>query len=148
MMNQFDSSLSQVNFIFRTFNATKNWIEFRRCQQFVVRRKWEAGGQPPPPPDFGRPEGAALLLAPPDFQTMRRAYRTIFIVCLPLPQLHYTHTVFPRIVSAETIVFLNLTLCTVTFVHSTYRCANYSRAETIRGNTVCIVEICGMHNQK
>ena len=36
MMNQFDSSLSQVNFIFRTFNATKNWIEFRRCQQFVL----------------------------------------------------------------------------------------------------------------
>ena len=38
--------------------------------------------------------------------------------------------------------FLNLTLCTVTFGHSTYRCeklfkgGNYSRAETIRGNTV------------
>ena len=32
--------------------------------------------------------------------------------------------------------FLNLTLCTVTFAHSTYRCGNYSRAETIRGNTV------------
>ena len=35
--------------------------------------------------------------------------------------------------------FLNLTLCTVTFGHSTYRCGNYSRAETIRGNTVCIL---------
>jgi hypothetical protein len=41
--------------------------------------------------------------------------------------------------------FLNLTLCTVTFVHSTNRCGNYSReettysrAETIRGNTVSI----------
>ena len=33
---------------------------------------------------------------------------------------------------------LNLTLCTVTFVHSTYRCGNYSRAETIRGNTVFV----------
>ena len=33
---QFDSSLSQVNFVFRTFNATKKWIEFRRCQQFVL----------------------------------------------------------------------------------------------------------------
>ena len=29
--------------------------------------------------------------------------------------------------------FLNLTLCTVTFVHSTYRCGNYSREETIQG---------------
>ena len=29
--------------------------------------------------------------------------------------------------------FLNLT-----FGHSTYRCGNYSRAETIRGNTVCL----------
>ena len=32
--------------------------------------------------------------------------------------------------------FLSLTLCTVTFVYSTYRCGNYSRAKTIRGNTV------------
>ena len=32
--------------------------------------------------------------------------------------------------------FLNLTLCTVNFNHSTYRCGNYSREETIRGNTV------------
>ena len=38
------------------------------------------------------------------------------------------YTAFPRIVS-----FLNLTLCTVTFVHSTYRCGNYSREETIQG---------------
>ena len=30
--------------------------------------------------------------------------------------------------------FLDLTLCTVTFDLSTYRCGNYSRAETIRGN--------------
>ena len=29
--------------------------------------------------------------------------------------------------------FLNLTLCTVIFVHSTYRCGNYSREETIQG---------------
>ena len=29
--------------------------------------------------------------------------------------------------------FLNLTLCTVTFDHSTYRCGNYSREETIQG---------------
>ena len=28
--------------------------------------------------------------------------------------------------------FLNLTLCTVTFVHSTYRCGNYSSEETIQ----------------
>ena len=28
--------------------------------------------------------------------------------------------------------FLNLTLCTVTFDHSTYRCWNYSREETIQ----------------
>ena len=28
--------------------------------------------------------------------------------------------------------FLNLTLCTVTFDHSTYRCENYSREETIQ----------------
>ena len=28
---------------------------------------------------------------------------------------------------------LNLTLCTVTFAHSTYRCGNYSREETIQG---------------
>ena len=32
--------------------------------------------------------------------------------------------------------FLNFTLCTVTFDRSTYRCRNYSREETIRGNTV------------
>ena len=35
--------------------------------------------------------------------------------------------------------FLNLTLCTVTFDHSTYRCGNYSREETIRGNTVVVL---------
>ena len=29
--------------------------------------------------------------------------------------------------------FLNLNLCTVTFGHSTYRCGNYSREETIQG---------------
>ena len=29
--------------------------------------------------------------------------------------------------------FLNQTLCTVTFDHSTYRCGNYSREETIKG---------------
>ena len=29
--------------------------------------------------------------------------------------------------------FLNLTLCTVTFGYSTYRCGNYSREETIQG---------------
>ena len=29
--------------------------------------------------------------------------------------------------------FLNLTLCTVTFNHSTYRWGNYSREETIQG---------------
>ena len=29
--------------------------------------------------------------------------------------------------------FLNLTLSTVTFGHSTYRCGNYSREETIQG---------------
>ena len=29
--------------------------------------------------------------------------------------------------------FLNLTRCTVTFDHSTYRCGNYSREETIQG---------------
>ena len=32
--------------------------------------------------------------------------------------------------------FLNLTLCTVTFDYSTYRGGNYTKAETIRGNTV------------
>ena len=32
--------------------------------------------------------------------------------------------------------FLNSTLCNVTLGHSTYRCRNYSRAETIRGNMV------------
>ena len=31
---------------------------------------------------------------------------------------------------------LNLSLCTVTFGDSTYRCGDYSRAETIRGNMV------------
>ena len=34
--------------------------------------------------------------------------------------------------------FLNLTLSTVTFDYTTYRCGNYSRAETIWGNTVSI----------
>ena len=29
--------------------------------------------------------------------------------------------------------FFNLTLCTVTFSHSTYRCGNYSREESIQG---------------
>ena len=29
--------------------------------------------------------------------------------------------------------FLELTLCTVTFDHSTYRCRNYSREETVQG---------------
>ena len=29
--------------------------------------------------------------------------------------------------------YSNLTLCTVTFDHSTYRCRNYSREETIQG---------------
>ena len=42
-------------------------------------------------------------------------------------------TVFPRIVSVETILFLNLTLCSVTFGHRTYRCGNYSREEIIQG---------------
>ena len=32
--------------------------------------------------------------------------------------------------------FLNLTLCTVTFDHRTYRCGNYSREETIQGRKV------------
>ena len=31
------------------------------------------------------------------------------------------------------LAFLDLTLCTVTFDHSTYRCGNYSREETIQG---------------
>ena len=31
---------------------------------------------------------------------------------------------------------LNLTLCTLTFDNRTYRCGNYSRVETICGNTV------------
>ena len=35
--------------------------------------------------------------------------------------------------------FLNFTLCTVTFDHSTYRCGNYSREETIWGNTVSTI---------
>ena len=54
-------------------------------------------------------------------------------------------TVFPRIVSAENYSFLILSLCTVTFDHSTYRCGNYSREETIQGrklfsgNTVSIL---------
>ena len=34
--------------------------------------------------------------------------------------------------------FLNLTICTVTFSHSTYRFGIYSREETIYGNTVYI----------
>ena len=42
-------------------------------------------------------------------------------------------TVFPRIVFRGNYSFLNLTLCTVTFAHSTYRCGNYSREETIQG---------------
>ena len=32
--------------------------------------------------------------------------------------------------------FLNLTLGSMTFGYSTFRCGNYSREETIRGNTV------------
>ena len=32
--------------------------------------------------------------------------------------------------------FLNLTLFIMTFVHTRYRCGNYSREETICGNTV------------
>ena len=39
----------------------------------------------------------------------------------------------------ENYSFLNLTLCTVTFGDSTYRCGNYSRGETIRGNTVVTI---------
>ena len=35
--------------------------------------------------------------------------------------------------------FLNLTLCTLNFDHSTYRCGNYSRAETICGSTVSVL---------
>ena len=34
--------------------------------------------------------------------------------------------------------FLNLTLCTVTFDHSTYRCGNYSREETIQGRKLFV----------
>ena len=41
-------------------------------------------------------------------------------------------TVFPHIVSAETI-FFNSILYTVTFGNSTFRCGNYSREETIQG---------------
>ena len=37
--------------------------------------------------------------------------------------------------------FLNLTLCTVTFGYSTYMRGNYSREETIRGNTVVVPAI-------
>ena len=45
-----------------------------------------------------------------------------------------TYIVFLQIVSADTMYsFLNLTLCTVTFGHSTYRCGNNSREETIQG---------------
>ena len=32
----------------------------------------------------------------------------------------------------------NYSLLNLTFDHSTYRCGNYSRVETIRGNTVCL----------
>ena len=39
-------------------------------------------------------------------------------------------TVFPQIVSAETILFRKL------------ECGNYSRAETIRGNTVYVLYVC------
>ena len=34
--------------------------------------------------------------------------------------------------------FLNLTLCSVTFGHSTYRCGNYSREETIEGRKLFV----------
>ena len=41
--------------------------------------------------------------------------------CIFASIAYIIHTVFPHIVSAETILFLNLTLCTVTFGYSTYR---------------------------
>ena len=43
------------------------------------------------------------------------------------------YTVFGRIVFRGNYSFLNLTLCTVTFAHSTYRCGNYSREEIKQG---------------
>ena len=42
--------------------------------------------------------------------------------------------------------FLKKILCTVTFDHSTYRCGNYSRAETICGNTVALKKLLAILN--
>ena len=53
---------------------------------------------------------------------------------------HIIYTVFPHIVSAETILFeLGNSKVTVHKAkgHSTQMCGNYSREETLRGNTVC-----------
>ena len=47
--------------------------------------------------------------------------------------IFYSFTLFPQIVSAETILFLNLAIRTVTFDHSKYVCGHYSREETIQG---------------
>ena len=43
--------------------------------------------------------------------------------------------------------FLNFVLCTVTFAHSTYRCGNYSREETIQGRKL-FAEIRYVHSKK
>ena len=68
-----------------------------------------------------------------------------FFLCISIIFWHKAHsnffnfskqilnTVFLRIVSAKTIFLLNLTLCSGTFGHSTYKCGNYSREETIKG---------------
>ena len=50
-------------------------------------------------------------------------------------------SVFPRIVSAETILFW-IYPYVMSFGHSIYRCGNYSRVETICGNTLCETAYC------
>ena len=64
-------------------------------------------------------------------------------------QRQFIHTVFPRIVSAETILFLTFKTLKISYsfrikfsimwwklVVSSLGCVNYSREETFRGNTV------------
>ena len=55
-------------------------------------------------------------------------------------------TIFPQIVSAETILFLNLAIRTVTFDHSKYVCGHYSREETIQGRKVFTEIQCPISN--
>ena len=64
------------------------------------------------------------------FDALKRCCLTAILSKVTQNWLGCTCSVFPW------KYFLNLTLCSATLGHSTYRCGNYSREETIQGRKV------------